>query len=150
MVFGSLQGLALSFAVSLADILFKRMKYSRVRYILGGFSGLVYSIYLITFSMAGLLHPESNANIYMGLFVLYGVILGMVFSIVIPILKSRVSGKRLFFRWLLAFVLGSIIAFPVIFLVYPETNIFKYMQELCFIALFSAGMAIAMKKGSTV
>lgn len=146
LVIGSLLGAAISFAVSLADALFRGKRQKRWRFALAGSAGLAYSIYLVTFSLAGLLMPEVIFWVYFLVYILYGFLFGMAISLVFPPLGKRRPASQQLLRALSTAAVMVTIALPAIFLVYPQTWAFRYAQEACFLVIFTLGMSLAVNR----
>ncbi len=145
-LWGSVQGAAITAAVYIADALFMGKHRNIWRFVLGGFAGLVYSIILILFSVSGLLTPFVDVGVFVPVFLVYGLFLGMTLSNIIPPIGFSIEIRRQLTHALQTIIVLALIAIPVISIVYKDIRGPRILQELFFVTLFTLGLAFAMVK----
>jgi DNA-binding SARP family transcriptional activator len=140
---GSLGG-ALGFMTGLADAFWQGKTNRRWRMGFAGLAGLVHSFFLILMSLSGGFKPATEASIYIPVYILYGFYIGVALSLVIPRLGSAVLIKKQLLRSFWAFLLVSIVIFPVIYIVYQEKATVSIFVDLLFALIFPFGLGIAL------
>ncbi|MFQ5943921.1 MAG: BTAD domain-containing putative transcriptional regulator [Anaerolineales bacterium] len=145
---GFLQGALAGFLVGLGDALWRERV--RARWIIGGVSGLFHSAYLIVFTVAGLFDPPSSATIYIPLNFIYGILVGLALTYVIPPLGSASDMRRqstLSIRSALALAVATI---PYVLIVYQQYASVTYLSRIFYAVLLSLGMGLALaNRGSS-
>ncbi|MDQ4076416.1 MAG: adenylate/guanylate cyclase domain-containing protein [Chloroflexota bacterium] len=81
---GGLLGIVAGFTLGLVDALDGKRYRGGWRWLASGFAGLVLSALLIVFSLAGLLYPTVGPEVYIPVHIVYGVLFGVITSMVIP------------------------------------------------------------------
>jgi MFS family permease len=139
---GAVLGLASGFAVGLADSLW-RLNAGRRRYIFGGIAGLSYAGYLISFSLIGLLSPRAVPAVYIPVNLLYGLILGILMTYVIPELGATKVSRKPILRAIHSALIGSLITIPYTYLIYLDQAGVTFLSRIVFAAMLPFGPAIA-------
>jgi DNA-binding SARP family transcriptional activator len=141
-IVGAVLGLTTSFAVGLADGLWK-LKAGRWRYVFGGIAGLSYSGYLISFSLIGLLSPNADPVIYIPVNLLYGLILGILMANVIPKLGTTSFSRKPMLRAVYSALIGSLLTVPYTFVIYLDQAGVTLLSRIIFAAMLPFGPALA-------
>jgi DNA-binding SARP family transcriptional activator len=140
LVIGGVQGAASSLAVGLADVIWDDWRRGRRRILLGIFAGLVFSGYLILFTSLSLYDLPTTPAVFIPVYLVYGLVLGAMFSFMIPQLGSHVSLRGQLPRFILV---AAVIGFATIFQMY-----FSYREldipYLIFRALFPIMLALGL------
>lgn len=147
MIWGGLQGLASSFAVSCADLLAPVWHSAVLRFCAGGIAGIIYSFLLILFASTGLLSPVAGPAVYIPVFILYGFLQGGALSWVIPKPGERVRWRRSMIKALQTALFIGLVALPSIYLVYQEKSLPRLPLDWLYAILISSGLALSTRKG---
>jgi hypothetical protein len=143
LVIGGVQGAASSLAVGLADVIWRR---GRRRIYLGMLAGLVFSGYLILFTSLGLYDLPTPPVIYFPVYLMYGVVLGAMFSLMIPQLGDHVSLQWQLTRFILvAVVIGFATTFQMYFC-YLEFDIRYYIFRALFPIMLALGLGLSLRE----
>lgn len=141
---GGFLGGAMGFMTGLADALWQGKTNHKWRMICAGLAGLVHSFFLIILSLSGGFQPVADASIYIPVYILYGFYIGGALSLVVPRLGSAAPLKSQLLKSLWAFLLITIVTFPVIYSVYREKTATDIFVDLIFALIFPAGLGIAL------
>jgi hypothetical protein len=142
LVIGGAQGLATALLVGAADACWRGNRRLALRVLLGGFSGLVHTGFLLLATSTAVAAPTSPASVYVPGFLLYGWILGASLSFVIPSLEARRGWKVQLIRagWVAAFLGLFTLAFGAI--VHVDEAVGELVRRVAFAVLLPIGLAI--------
>ncbi|MGE5222255.1 MAG: adenylate/guanylate cyclase domain-containing protein [Omnitrophica WOR_2 bacterium] len=147
MVWGGLQGLASSLAVSGADLLSPVWRSPVLRFSAGGISGMIFSFLMIVFAAAGLFSPVAGPAVYIPVFLLYGFFQGGALSWVINRPGKPITWGRMAARILQTTAFIGLVAVPSIYLVYQASSLSRLPIDGLYAILISSGLALATRKG---
>jgi hypothetical protein len=111
---------------------------------MAGLGGLVFSILMVLFAMAGLFKPTESPGIYVPIFIVYGFLQGGALSWVIPRLGNRLQGRQLALKTLQASIFIGLMAIPAIYLVYQESSLARLPLDWFYALLMPAGLGLAV------
>ncbi|NIM95418.1 MAG: hypothetical protein GTO18_17110 [Anaerolineales bacterium] len=148
-VWGGFQGIASGLLIGIADTFWIDGSWRRMRILLGSIAGLAYtSIIIFTASSSGTwtsLGPE----IFVPVYLIYGLILGAAFTLVFPPLGSTSSLRRQLVRSSWASIIIGIAGIVAVSLAYwgDTGNIYYRLDAFMFIVtaiLFPLGIALSL------
>ncbi len=144
---GLLQGVLTGFILGLADALWHGSP--QTRWILGTASGLFHSAYLILFTAAGLFDPPSDAIVNMPVNLLYGLLVGLALTYVVPVLgKGSTFQRQLTLSTRAATALAAV-TIPYVLLVYQQDAAVTYLSRIVYAVLLPIGVGLSLaSKGS--
>ena len=146
LVIGGVQGAASSLAVGLADIIWDDQRRGRRRIYLGILAGFVFSGYLILFTSLRLYDLPTPPVVYIPVYLLYGVVLGAMFSFMIPQLGTHLSYRGLLTRFLwVAVVIGFATTLQMYFC-YRELDIRYYIFRALFPIMLALGLGWSLRE----
>jgi len=146
LVIGGGQGAMSSLAVGLADVIWDDWRRGRRRILLGIFAGLVFSGYLILFTLLGLYDLPTTPAVFIPVYLVYGVVLGAMFSFMIPQLGDHVSLREQLTRFLLV---AAGIGFATIFQMYfcyRELDIPYLIFRALFPIMIALGLGLTLRE----
>jgi DNA-binding SARP family transcriptional activator len=140
---GGLLGGALGFMTGLADALWQGKANRTWRIACAALAGLVHTFFLVLISLSGGFRPVAEASIYIPVYIFYGLYIGGALSMVVPRLGSTAHLKAQLLKSLWAFLIISVVIFPVIYIVYQEEAAKDIFVDLLFALIFPFGLGIA-------
>jgi DNA-binding SARP family transcriptional activator len=143
---GGIQGLVSGFTVGLADTLFRGNNLLRWRIVCGSIAGLVESGLLFLFTAADLPSPRVGPEIYVPVFILYGLTHGAMISMIIPRLGTFPAVKQQYQKYLYVALGSSLIVISYVFLTYPENPGSVLPDRLATGLLMPLGITLALSK----
>lgn len=143
---GCLQGLASGFAVGLADGVWQGGSRQRVRLLLGAVAGLFWSFYLIMFSLTALLEPRAGPAVYMTIYLVYGLTLGMLLSLACPKLSSWPPARKQVLRAVLVAAAVAAITAPCVLLAYGETAASVMAEKIGQVFWLTVGFGLGLSR----
>jgi hypothetical protein len=152
LVVGGLLGSASGFAVGLADALWKGASRRRWRLLVGSLAGLVHAGYLIVFCLIGAWFPSASASVYIPVYIVYGLLQGLIATFVIPPLGTLASPRQQLVRSVLAGGASVLVTIPCVYLLYEiEAPHNLYTRLILAFALpFGIGMALSSRSRRVV
>lgn len=143
LVWQGAQGLASCMAVGAADALGPGKGGGANRILCGSLAGLVHSGFLIAFSAAGLLDPNAAPAVYVPVFLVYGLIVGGLLSLLIPPLGQRRPMSRQIRRGAACWIGISLTGLVVTLLLYPAAYVRRSLTDSLFGFVMSFGLSLA-------
>ncbi len=146
LIIGGVQGAASSLAMGLADVMWDDWRRRRRRILLGIFAGFVFSGYLILFTLLGLYDLPTTPGVFIPVYLVYGVVLGAMFSFMIPRLGDHVSLRVQLKRF---FVVTTVIGFATIFQMYfcyRELDIPYLIFRALFPIMIALGLGLSLRE----
>jgi DNA-binding SARP family transcriptional activator len=144
LVVGAFQGLASSFMVGLADILWRGGSRRKWRIFFGSIAGLFQTLFLSIFSLVGLFRPEAEASVYVPVYLVYGLLIGAVLSMVVPKLGSSSSFRQRLPKVSTAALVIAIITVPYVYLVYLDQAKISLLSRLMYAILLPIGLGFSL------
>ncbi len=143
---GALQGLASGFMVGLADVLWRGRSRKWWRLLFGCLAGLVHSALIIAYTlMRGSGKPPTSPGVYISMYLLYGLFLGGVFSIVIPEVGTTSTVAQYLRRTALGIVAAVLVTIPPYMVAWLDEATGVLPNRIMFAILLPLGIAIALR-----
>ncbi len=143
LVVGGLQGAALGLAVGLADALRRRRRGDAVRLSAGALAGLIQPAYSVPFALVGLLRPAAEPAVYVPVNILYGLLLGAITALGMPLLGERPPWKRHLGLPLLCATMSALVTIPYVFLIYQAEAGISMLSRLLFAFVLTLGIGLS-------
>jgi DNA-binding SARP family transcriptional activator len=144
-MWGGLLGMATGLFVGLADTVARSRKAPRWRIAAGAAAGLVHSFFLIMLSATGGLQPNAPAAVYVPVDVLFGLLVGTMLILVVPLPDRPVSTRDQLGRAIMASAGLIIVSLPLVFVLYREASTTALPLYLLFAVFFPLGPALALR-----
>lgn len=141
---GGCQGMVSALMAGLADALGGARSSQSRRLMLGCLAGLFHSVYLISFSLTGLLDPVAGPEIFIPVYVLYGMILGALLSTVVPELGTRPPARHQLTRALQVAAPLAAATILVTYVGYRQEMIATLPNRLMFAMLLPLGLGLGL------
>jgi hypothetical protein len=146
-VVGGILGWVLGLGAGMADALWKGRASSGWRQAAGSLAGLAITIHLVVFTLMHAYQPSAAPGIYIPVYVLYGLLLGLIVTFAIPGLGESAPFRRQFVRSVGAGAIGAAVTIPYVFLVYRTEVGISLLPRLlnAFLLVFGIGMALSSR-----
>ncbi len=145
LMWGGLQGMASGLFVGLADTVARSRKAPRWRIAAGAAAGLVHAFFLIMLSATGGLQPSAPAAVYVPVDVLFGLLVGTMLVMVVPLPDKPASTRDQLVRSLMAAAGLTIVSLPFVFILYREASTNALFVYLLFAVFYPFGPALALR-----
>jgi DNA-binding SARP family transcriptional activator len=149
LIIGALQGGATGFLIGLADSAFKGKRQGKWRLALGSFSGLIYAGLLLLTALRAIDKPATEPSIYVPGFILYGLALGAVLTLVIPRLEASIDPGQWYTRAAVAGIAGALVTLPIGVFMEVESAVGPFFRMMTFALVLPIGIALALKIGQS-
>ncbi len=146
LVIGALQGSVSSFAVNLAESLWRGWLRERMRLVCGTLAGLAYGLHLIVFSLLGLLSPRATPSVYIPLDLLYGLVVGFGLALLVPPWDIERARGSLPIRLALAISILVLATVPYVYWVYLGLAAETLPSRIGLVTFLCLGMVLAFRK----
>jgi DNA-binding SARP family transcriptional activator len=151
LVWGGLQGASTGLATGLADAFWEGKSWKRMRILLASLAGLVHSGFvLFTASTSGVWASE-GPSVYVPVYLIYGLIMGVAFSLVVPRLNLLNSLRQQLFQSIRASLILIVFGVISVFIAYGghlDDRSFRLDLFMFIITamLFPLGFAVAFSR----
>ncbi len=142
LVIGALQGFASGLSVGFADAVWKGSYRRYIRLFFGGLSGLALCIYLVLFTKIGAINPITDPSVYIPTYIVYGLLMGIIITIVVPQLGEPRSLRNQLEKALLAAFAAGFVTIPYVNLVYGTEAANFYLSRILLAVLLQFGIAV--------
>jgi DNA-binding SARP family transcriptional activator len=102
LVWGGLQGASTGLATGLADALWRGKSWNRMRILLASLAGLIHAIFILFTASTSDVWASEGPSVYVPVYIIYGLIVGAVFSLVVPRLNTSALLRQQLFQSLRA------------------------------------------------
>lgn len=148
-VVGGALGSAEGFAVGLADALWKGPSRPRWRLAFGGLAGLLHALYLFVFTQVGAYAPSATPGTYVPVYVLYGLVQGMIASFAMPKLGHAAPARQQLVLSLAVGLAAAAVTVPYVYLVYQDQARISLLSRLLNAFLLVLGMGLSRVSRAT-
>ncbi len=145
LLWGGLQGLATGLGLGVADSVVRSRNQSRWRLAAGAAAGLVHTFFLIMLSATGGLTPVAPAAVYGPVDVLYGLLVGMMLTLVVPPPDRPASTRHQVVRSVWAAAGLALASLPSVFILYRGTWTTALPLYLTYALVYPFGPALALR-----
>jgi DNA-binding SARP family transcriptional activator len=94
LVWGGLQGASTGLATGLADAFWEGKSWKRMRILLASLAGLVHSVFILFTASTSNVWSSQVPSVYVPVYLIYGLIVGASFSLVVPKLDVSISIRQ--------------------------------------------------------
>jgi len=141
LILGLFQGLASGVGVGFADVIWRWRYRTNFRVLFGAISGLAMGLYLILFTLIGAISPVAQPSVYHPVFIVYGMLVGLIISFVIPPIDEEVMPRSQFIRAILATLVAALLTIPFVYLVYGSQASEFIISRVLLIVMLILGIA---------
>jgi hypothetical protein len=118
LVWGGLQGASTGLVTGLADAFWEGKSWKRMRILLASFAGLVHSGFVLFTASASGVWASEGPSVYVPVYLIYGLIMGASFSLVVPRLNVSSSLRQQLFQSLRASLILILFGVISVFIAY--------------------------------